>query len=263
MLGNAKIETAAFLAIGNELLVGRTQEKNLQSLARFLNPRGINIVEARLILDRQTEIRKAARTLSRRADFLFTSGGIGPTHDDITSAAIAAEFGCPLEISESHLEQLSAFHKTRGESMNEARLKMVRLPRGAEAIDNPVSIAPGFRIENVYVLAGVPQVFKAMLDSLADKIVGGVARLSETIHTSLYESEFAEQLALLQQEYPESEIGSYPRLQGDKTDKKSTISVKKTVATNWKNAIVVSDTEQKRLSELVQKLHIMLKKSKV
>ncbi len=242
----ATVATAAYLAIGNELLVGRTQEKNLQVLTKFLNPRGIRLVEARLISDRSREIRSAARTLSRRADVLFTSGGIGPTHDDITTAAVAAEFGCPLEISEEHFERMSKYYKERGESMTAPRLKMVRLPRGAEPIANPLTIAPGFRIDNVYVLAGVPQVFEAMLQTLALKIAGGSARLSETLYTILHESRFAEALQGIQERHPESEIGSYPRMQGER----------------WKNAIVVSDTDALRLGAVVKDLRAMLKSLK-
>ena len=249
----ATVATATYLAIGNELLVGRTQEKNLQVLTKFLNPRGIRLVEARLIEDKMREIRSAARALSRRADILFTSGGIGPTHDDITTAAIAAEFGCPLEISEKHFDEMSAHYKERGESMTAPRLKMVRLPRGAEPIANPVSIAPGFRIDNVYVLAGVPQVFDAMLQTLQDKIAGGNARLSETLHTNLHESQFAEALQGVQERHPESEIGSYPRLRGDLSNASNLAT------TAWKNAIVVSDTDPLRLSAVVKDLRAMLK----
>ena len=249
----ATVATAAYLAIGNELLVGRTQEKNLQVLTKFLNPRGIRLVEARLISDQMREIRSAARTLSRRADILFTSGGIGPTHDDITTAAVAAEFGCPLEISEEHFEQMSAYYKSRGESMTAPRLKMVRLPRGAEPIANPLSMAPGFRIDNVYVLAGVPQVFEAMLATLKDKITGGNARISETLHTNLHESQFAEALQGIQERHSESEIGSYPRLKGERSN---------AGATTWKNAIVVSDTDPLRLSAVVKDLRAMLKSLK-
>ncbi len=254
MVANAA--TAAYLAIGNELLVGRTQEKNLQVLTKFLNPRGIRIVEARLVSDQMREIRSAARALSRRADILFTSGGIGPTHDDITTAAVAAEFGCPLEISEKHFEEMNAYYKSRGESMTAPRLKMVRLPRGAEPIANPISIAPGFRIQNVYVLAGVPQVFDAMLQTLASKITGGNARLSETLRTDLFESQFAEALQGVQERHPESEIGSYPRLQGERSNAANIAT------TTWKNAIVVTDTDPLRLSAVVKDLRVMLKRLK-
>ena len=252
----AKMATAAYLAIGNELLVGRTQEKNLQVLTKFLNPRGIRIIEARLISDQTREIRSAARTLSHRADILFTSGGIGPTHDDITTAAIAAEFGCPLEISEKHFEEMSAHYKERGLSMTAPRLKMVSLPRGAEPIANPISIAPGFRINNVYVLAGVPQVFEAMLQTLEDKITGGNARLSETLHTYLHESQFAEALQGIQERHPESEIGSYPHLKHERAHPSVGTPVGTTAG---KNAIVASDTDPLRLSAVVKELRAMLK----
>ena len=255
--------SAAYLAIGNELLVGRTQEKNLLVLAKFLEQRGLRLVEARLVSDQMREIRSAARALSRRADSLFISGGIGPTHDDITTAAIAAEFGCPLEISEEHFEQMNAYYKQRGESMTAPRLKMVRLPRGAEPIANPLSIAPGFRIDNVYVMAGVPQVFEAMLQTLADKFTGGDARLSETLHTTLHESRFAEALQGIQERYPESEIGSYPRLQGERAQAQAQGDGAKIATTTWKNAIVVSDTDPQRLDRVVKDLRAMLKSMKV
>ena len=267
---NHKIESAAFLAIGSELLVGRTQEKNLQTLAKFLNRRGIKLLEARLINDKTEDIRKSVRALARVADILFTSGGIGPTHDDITSAAIAEEFAAPLEVSATHLQMMSAFYKKHGEVMNKAKMKMVLLPRGAQAIENPVSIAPGFQIENVYVLAGVPQVFTAMLSTLEDKIASNARWLSENIGTDMHESQFAEQLGLLQNEYPDCEIGSYPRLDetSDETsdttreetrDAKSGNGGDTHARLTWKNSIVVSAKNPQKLQELVQKISVMLK----
>ena len=244
-----KIKTAAFLAIGSELLVGRTQEKNLQTLAKFLNQRGIKLIEARLIHDKQKDIRASVRALSKVADILFTSGGIGPTHDDITSLAIAEEFEAPLEVSKIHLEMMSAFYKKRGEVLNKARMKMLLLPSGAQPIENPISMAPGFHIKNIYVLAGVPQVFAAMLSTLENKIASGNQWLSKDIATELHESQFAELLEALQKEYPDCQIGSYPRLK----DTKSTPLC-------WENSIVVSDSNPQRLQELAQKISAMLKK---
>ncbi len=258
MVTSSKVATATFLAIGSELLAGRTQEKNLQTLAKFLNQRGIKLLETRLIHDSLEDIRVSVRSLSRVADVLFTSGGIGPTHDDITSAAIAAEFKAPLEISKIHLEMMSAFYKRHGEVMNEAKMKMVRLPRGAEPIENSVSMAPGFHIGNVYVLAGVPQVFAAMLSTLTERIASGAEWISETIDTEQHESQFAEQLGLLQKEYPDCEIGSYPRLKDAKDGKSDNVSVS-SERLSWKNSIVVSDSSPQRLREIVQKLRVMLK----
>ncbi len=247
-----KIKTAAFLAIGSELLVGRTQEKNLQTLAKFLNQRGIKLIEARLIHDKQKDIRASVRALSKVADILFTSGGIGPTHDDITSLAIAEEFEAPLEVSKIHLEMMSDFYKKRGEVLNKARMKMLLLPSGSQPIENPISMAPGFHIKNIYVLAGVPQVFAAMLSTLENKIASGNQWLSKDIATELHESQFAEKLEALQKEYPDCQIGSYPRLK----DTKSTPLC-------WENSIVVSDSNPQRLQELVQKISAMLKKLEV
>ena len=266
MASQRATKSAAFLAIGSELLVGRTQEKNLQTLARFLQQRGIKLLEARLINDKTEDIRKSVRALAQVADILFTSGGIGPTHDDITSAAIAEEFEAPLEVSAIHLQMMSAFYKKHGEVMNKAKMKMVLLPRGAQPIENPLSIAPGFQIENVYVLAGVPQVFTAMLSTLEDKIERSVQWLSETIGTDTHESQFAEQLELLQNEYPDCEIGSYPRLdqtrdatRDNNSGNGSDSPARLTARLIWKNSIVVSAQNPQKLQELVQKISVMLK----
>lgn len=201
--------TAAIVVIGNEVLSGRTQDTNTHYLAGALAGLGIVVKEVRVIPDDETVIIDAVNILRRRVNMVFTTGGIGPTHDDITSASIAKAFGVRLlRHPEAEQRLLSYYPK---EKINDARLKMADIPEGATLIDNPVSIAPGFKIENVHVLAGVPSIMRAMFDGLRTSLVGGAKILSREItNEEIGEGSIAAELSAIQLRFPEIEIGSYP-----------------------------------------------------
>jgi molybdenum cofactor synthesis domain-containing protein len=201
--------TAAILVIGNEILSGRTQDANLAFLARRLGDIGIRLREARVVPDEADEIVAALDALRSRYDHVFTTGGIGPTHDDITSACVARAFGVPLERHPEAVRRLEA-HYGDPAMLNAARLRMAEIPAGATLIDNPVSAAPGYTIGNVHVLAGVPRIMQAMFDGLAASLAGGDRVHSRTVACSLAEGTIAKGLADLQDRYPALEIGSYP-----------------------------------------------------
>ncbi|MCO4316264.1 competence/damage-inducible protein A [Phyllobacterium sp. 21LDTY02-6] len=205
--------TAAMLAIGDELLSGRTKDKNIGHLADILTAVGIDLEEVRIVPDDEDRIVEALNALRQRYDYVFTSGGIGPTHDDITADAIAKAFGVPCEHDPKALELLGASYAARGIEFTEARKRMARMPRGAEHIDNPVSTAPGFRIGNVHVMAGVPSIFQAMLDNVVPTLKVGKQLLSRTIDCPFGEGTIAEPLAEIQKQYPQAIIGSYPKYQ--------------------------------------------------
>lgn len=206
--------TAAMLVIGDEILSGRTRDSNLHFLARELTRVGIDLREARVVGDRAEAIGRAVRELSSAFDHLFTSGGIGPTHDDITADAVAAALGLPLAVREDALAALRAHYDRMGVEMNEARLRMARIPEGAVLIDNPISAAPGFSVGNVHVMAGVPQIFEAMVAGLLPRLTGGTPLLSQSLRILRGEGEIAGPLAALAAEYPDLAIGSYPFNQG-------------------------------------------------
>ncbi len=200
--------TAAVLIIGNEILSGRTKDANLPYLGERLGELGIRLAEARVVADQKGEIVAAVNALRQRSTYLFTTGGIGPTHDDITAECVAAAFGRPLIRNPEALALLQA-HYAPGD-LNEARLRMANTPEGATLIENPISHAPGFRIENVHVMAGVPAVMRAMFDSLAPGLTGGPPLRSRTLVSDLPEGALAAGLGALQERYPEVDIGSYP-----------------------------------------------------
>lgn len=199
---------AGFIIIGNEILSGRTQDVNLSFLAGRLGQAGIALSEARVIADNRDAIIEAVNTLKLRVDYLFTSGGIGPTHDDITSASIAAAFDVPIVRHRDAVRRLEA-HYPPG-MLNAARLTMADVPQGASLIDNPVSAAPGFQLENVYVLAGVPAIFQAMVDAVVAGLAAGPPILSRTLSCYLTEGQIADPLAAVQADHPNVAIGSYP-----------------------------------------------------
>jgi molybdenum cofactor synthesis domain-containing protein len=203
-----KIVTAAVLVIGNEILSGRTKDVNLGYLAEELTKLGIRLREARVIADVPADIVAAVNDCRARYDYVFTTGGIGPTHDDITSACVAQAFGVPLVLDERARAMLERNYPPGG--LNEARLRMAHVPKGASLIDNPVSAAPGFRMENVFVMAGVPSIMRAMFDGLKGKLVGGSPVLSLTVSAFLGEGIIAAGLGALQQRYADLDIGSYP-----------------------------------------------------
>ncbi len=202
--------TAAMLVIGDEILSGRTLDSNTNHLAKELTSHGIDLREVRVVSDEPTAIVGAVKVLAEAFDHVFTSGGIGPTHDDITADCIAEAFGASIDVREDARALLAAHYERQGSELNEARLRMARIPDGATLIDNPVSVAPGFLLENVHVMAGVPSVFKAMVASVLPTLTGGVPLLSQTLRVDRGEGDIAGPLATLAQDYPELSIGSYP-----------------------------------------------------
>ena len=200
--------TAAIILIGNEILSGRTQDANLGYLAQHLNDVGVRVMEARVVADLEDDIVAAVNACRARYDYVFTTGGIGPTHDDITSAAVAKAFGVALTLDAEAVARLER-HYPAG-SLNDARKRMAMVPAGATLIDNPISTAPGFRMENVFVMAGVPAIMRAMFDGLAHTLHGGAPLRARTFRTNLAEGTMAADLGALQDRYADVEIGSYP-----------------------------------------------------
>jgi molybdenum cofactor synthesis domain-containing protein len=198
--------TACVLIIGNEILSGKTQDTNLQFLGFELAKLGIRLAEGRVVRDEPATIVRHLNETRREFDYVFTTGGIGPTHDDITAECVAQAFGVPLDLNADAVERL----QRSGRPLNEARLKMARIPRGAELIDNAVSHAPGFRIENVFVLAGIPSIARAMFAAVIPLLVHAEPIVSASVDAYLREGDFAEPLEQIQQRYPTVEIGSYP-----------------------------------------------------
>ncbi|MBM3632128.1 MAG: competence/damage-inducible protein A [Alphaproteobacteria bacterium] len=199
--------TAAILVIGNEILSGRTQDANIQYLAKRLGDIGIRLNQARVIPDGRSQIISSVRELASSHTYVFTTGGIGYTHDDITAASLAEAFHVSLEENPRALSLLRDYY---GEFLNDARRRMALIPIGATLIDNPISKAPAFQIENVFVLAGVPSVMQGMFESLIGRLTGGKPIQFATVNCSFSEGVIADELALLQGRYPEVEIGSYP-----------------------------------------------------
>lgn len=208
------IVTAAMLAIGDELLSGRTKDKNIGHLADMLQLAGIDLKEVRIVADEEDAIVAALNALRPGYDYVFTSGGIGPTHDDITADAVAKAFGVPCEHDAAAMQLLGEMYARRDMEFTEARQRMARMPVGAAHIRNPVSTAPGFIIGNVYVMAGVPQVFQAMLDEVLPVLRKGAPVLSLAISCPFGEGEIGAPLAAIQKAHPETSIGSYPRYVG-------------------------------------------------
>ncbi|WP_417770752.1 competence/damage-inducible protein A [Stappia sp.] len=203
------IVTAAFLVIGDEILSGRTKDKNIGYLAEYLTALGIDLAEVRVVPDVTERIVEAVNALRARYTYVFTSGGIGPTHDDITADSIAAAFDVPIDHDPRAVAILKAFYPEG--QLTQARLRMARIPQGAELIENTVSKAPGFRIGNVHVMAGVPAIMQAMLDAIAPTLKTGTRILSRAIDADLPESRIADRLRTIQDENPGTMIGSYPR----------------------------------------------------
>jgi len=201
---------AAVLLIGDELLSGRTQDVNLQTIAKFLAPLGVQVAEARVVPDVPEEIVAAVNALRAKYDYVFTTGGIGPTHDDKTADAIAAAFGVNIGVREDARAILEAHYKGR-DNLNEARLRMARIPDGATLIANPVSKAPGFQLGNVFVMAGVPSIMRGMLQDVAGRIHGGAVVRSVTVRgKGVREGQIAAELEKLEAAAPGVSFGSYP-----------------------------------------------------
>lgn len=210
MSQTGKNPTAAMVVIGDEILSGRTRDANMHHLARELGQAGIALREARVIADDEDAIVAAIRALSPVHDHVFTSGGIGPTHDDITADSIARAMNVPIGIREDAKALLESYFADRGVEATPARMRMARIPEGATLIDNPVSVAPGFTIGNVHVLAGVPQIFEAMLAGLLPRLAGGAPIMSQSLRVDRPEGEIAPALAALAAEFSDLSMGSYP-----------------------------------------------------
>lgn len=205
--------TAAILVIGDEILSGRTRDSNLHFLAGELTRVGITLGEARIVADVHSDIVDAVRALSAKYTHVFTSGGIGPTHDDITADAVADAMGAKISHRPDAMALLQAHYDRSGLPFNEARQRMARIPDGAALIDNPVSIAPGFSLRNVHVMAGVPKIFEAMVASVLPKLTGGQPLLSQSLRVNRGEGEIAGPFGALAAEYPDLSMGSYPFIQ--------------------------------------------------
>lgn len=204
-----RIWTAALVVIGDEILSGRTQDKNVGQIALWLNLQGIRLCEVRVVPDVEGAIVEAVNALRARNDYLFTTGGIGPTHDDITVDAIARALGVDVVIHPEASAALHAYYKERG-GITEARLRMARVPDGAALIRNRMSGAPGIRVDNIFIMAGVPHITAGMLDALSGTLEGGAPMLSRTIGCWVAESEIAEMLGEAEKAHPGCQIGSYP-----------------------------------------------------
>ncbi len=202
--------TAAMLVIGDEILSGRTRDANMHFLAGELTKHGITLAEVRIVSDDATAIVTAINALRKNHDTVFTSGGIGPTHDDITADNIAAAFGVGISVRDDARALLAAHYARQGHDFNAARQRMARIPDGATLIDNPISVAPGFTLGNVHVMAGVPNIFQAMVASVLPTLTGGDPLLSQTLRINRGEGEIAGPLGALAAQFPDLSIGSYP-----------------------------------------------------
>jgi molybdenum cofactor synthesis domain-containing protein len=205
--------TAAVIVIGNEVLSGRVQDANVKFLALRLNEQGIRLREARVIPDVEEVVAATVNELRAAHDYVFTTGGIGPTHDDITAQSVATAFGVALERNPEAVELLESYY---GDRINEGRLRMAKVPAGGELLENPVSWAPGFRLHNVYVLPGVPSIMRAMFDTFKHRLAGGRPVRSRTVNAFLPESTVAGGLAAIQERLPDVEIGSYPYVRDER-----------------------------------------------
>lgn len=203
--------TAAILVIGNEILSGATQDANTSYISAHLNRRGIRVMEARTVPDIPAAIIGAVNDLRAKFTYVFTTGGIGPTHDDITADCIAEAFGIAIDVRDDARKILQDYYDGRGVELNDARLRMARIPDTAVLIDNPVSAAPGFRLGNVFVMAGVPKIMQAMLLHIDTMIEGGTPVIARTVACHLKEGDIAFELGDVQKAFPEIDIGSYPR----------------------------------------------------
>ncbi len=234
--------TAAMLVIGDEILSGRTKDQNIGFLAEYLSALGIDLKEVRVVGDEEAEIVTAINALRVRYTYLFTTGGIGPTHDDITAVAVSKAFGLPCEHDEKAVALLTKAYASRNIELTESRLRMARMPKGAIHIKNPISVAPGFSIENVHVMAGVPKIMQVMMDQLAPSLQGGVPMLSTAIDTDLGEGTIGKALGIIQDEHPNTIIGSYPKFENG----------------NLSTQIVVRSRDEEAMNEAVEAVNEMV-----
>ena len=202
--------SAGIIIIGDEILSGRTKDININWIANELNEIGINLKEARIIEDDKKIIINTVLEFSKKFTYVFTSGGIGPTHDDITTESIAEAFQVDLEKNKIAMKLLKKYYETSNIDFNEARQKMAIIPKGASLIDNPVSIAPGFNIKNVYVFAGIPKIMQCMFHSISSKLKGGIIIKSKTITCNVGEGKIANDLGQIEKKFLNMKIGSYP-----------------------------------------------------
>jgi molybdenum cofactor synthesis domain-containing protein len=207
---SAEIITAAILVIGDEILSGRTKDKNIGYIAEYLTNIGIDLKEVRVVSDDEKEIVDALNALRQRYTYVFTTGGIGPTHDDITADSVAKAFGVSIDVDPRARRIMEERFAARGVEMNEARLRMARIPAGADLVENKQSGAPGFKIGNVIVMAGVPSIMQAMLDAATPMLKTGVKMLSETIKGDVREGDIGTELGEIAKAHPNVSIGSYP-----------------------------------------------------
>lgn len=212
----AEIVTAAMLVIGDEILSGRTKDRNIGHLAEMMSAIGIDLKEVRIVPDEEEEIAAAVNAVRARYDYVFTTGGIGPTHDDITADSVARAFGVPCEYDARAYAMLEKHYAARDMEFTEARKRMARMPAGARHIDNPVSLAPGFVIGNVHVMAGVPAIFQAMLDNVVPTLRAGAKLLSATVQCPYGEGIIGGPLGAVQKQHPDTIIGSYPKFHDGK-----------------------------------------------
>ena len=236
---------AAILVIGNEILSGRTQDTNTRTLAVWLNSLGVKVEEVRVIPDLEDVIINSVNLLRKNYNYVFTSGGIGPTHDDITSESISKAFNLPYEKHTEGYKILESYYQP-GE-FNDGRQKMIWMPKNANLILNPTSGAPGFYVENVFVLPGVPSILKSMLGGLKNKIVGGNPIISKTINLRTFESKIADPLSTVQNKFKDVEIGSYPFFQAGK------LGV----------SIVIRSENQKKIDECSLEIFSFIKEKKI
>jgi molybdenum cofactor synthesis domain-containing protein len=242
MTASSDTVTAGLLVIGDEILSGRTKDVNIGATADFCTDLGIDLMEVRVVADIEADIIDALNALRKRYTYVFTTGGIGPTHDDITADAVAKAFGVALPINAQARAMLEARWKETGTEVNAARLRMARIPEGADLIVNSVSAAPGFRIENVHVMAGVPLIMRSMLEALAPTLKGGRKVLSRTVKAAVGEGTIGGPLAALQADYPDVKMGSYPQMG------------KTPVMTE----LVLRSSDQSRLDEATAKVQAMV-----
>ena len=207
---NERIYTAGLVVIGDEILSGRTHDKNIAQVASWLQVQGIRLSEVRVVPDVMDRIVEAVNALREGYDYLFTTGGIGPTHDDITVDAVAEAIGVPVVIHPEAKAMLERYYASIGKELTEARLRMARVPEGAELIPNRMSGAPGIKLGNLHLMAGVPHITAGMLDALTGTLEGGAPLLSETVGCWTPESEVADILRQVEQAHPQCQIGSYP-----------------------------------------------------
>ena len=236
---------AAILIIGNEILSGRTKDTNTSTLATWLNSIGVNVAEVRVVPDLEDIIVNTLNTLRKTYDYVFTTGGIGPTHDDITAKSVSKAFGLKYEIHKEAFKILESYYKV-GE-FNEGRQKMVWMPENANLILNPTSGAPGFSVENIFCLPGVPSILKSMLGALKNNIVGGKPILSHTISLRTVESEIASSLTEVQNKNKEVEIGSYPFFQAGKLGVSIVMRSENQSKINICNSQILKFVEEKKI----------------